>query len=207
MSALISSAASCHSLASPASPRARAACAPRCAADQHMSFENVKCLTCPRTSQMLQSGSRQHFTPPSPSDAPVGSPSLFQRAPPLPLDHRPHPVVQPLPAAQPDLDGLENGAPHVVLRLRVGRVPGPDRPRALVTGQMVEDLLGEIPLAVHAVDDLELVVALGEIGEEPEEIIGLPVEAKRVEAPEREARVAEPAVPVIPVALPAGFLR
>ena len=42
--------------------------------------------------------------------------------------------------------------------------------------------------------------------DEVEEVVGLPVEAERVEAPEHERRVADPRVAVVPVALAAGRL-
>ena len=48
---------------------------------------------------------------------------------------------------------------------------------------------------------------LGDVGEEVEEVVGLPVEPERVEAPEHERGVAEPRVAVVPVALAARRLR
>jgi hypothetical protein len=72
---------------------------------------------------------------------------------------------------------------------------------------MLEDLLTQVPFAVHPVDHLDLVVALGEIGQEPEEVVGFPVEAERVQAPQGERGVAQPAVTVVPVALAARDLR
>ena len=61
MSALISSAADCQRAAISSSSRISASRAPRSAATQHMSFEEVKCLGSPRISQIPRSGSR-HFS-------------------------------------------------------------------------------------------------------------------------------------------------
>ena len=47
---------------------------------------------------------------------------------------------------------------------------------------------------------------LGDVGDEVEEVVGLPVEAERVEAPEHEGGVADPGVAVVPVALAARRL-
>ena len=105
-----------------------------------------------------------------------------------------------------DVDRVEHRAPHVVLALVVGAVADAHRPGAVVAVQVVEDALVEVALAVDAVHDLELVVALGDVGDEAEEVVGLPVEAEGVEAPQRERGVADPAVAVVPVALAAGRL-
>ena len=45
-----------------------------------------------------------------------------------------------------------------------------------------------------------------EVGDELHEVVGLPVEAERVQPPQRERRVAHPAVAVVPVALATGRL-
>ena len=134
-------------------------------------------------------------------DAQVRFPPVLQRRLHLAAHHRPDPAVQPLPAAQPDVDGLQHGAPHVVLALGVGLVADPHRPGPVVPGELVEDPLAEHPLAVHPVHHLDLVVPLGDVSQEPEEVVGLPVEAERVQAPQGERGVAQPAVPVVPVAL------
>ena len=47
---------------------------------------------------------------------------------------------------------------------------------------------------------------LRRVGDEVEEVVGLPVEAERVEAPQHERGVADPGVAVVPVALAAGRL-
>ena len=67
-------------------------------------------------------------------------------------------------------------------------------------------MLLELALAADAVHDLEVLLALGDVGDEVEEVVGLPVEAERVERPQHERRVADPAVAVVPVALAARRL-
>jgi hypothetical protein len=46
---------------------------------------------------------------------------------------------------------------------------------------MVEHQLVEVPLAVDPVDDLEVVVALREVGDVVEEVVRLPLVAERVQ--------------------------
>src|SRR6185312_17556573 len=63
-------------------------------------------------------------------------------------------------------------------------------------------------LALHPVHHLEGPVAAATgIREEVEEVVGLVVEAERVEAPEPERGVADPGVAVVPVASAARRLR
>ena len=120
---------------------------------------------------------------------------------------RPDPLRQVVARLGVQVERVEHGAPHVVLVLVVGAVAHPHRPGALVAGQVVERLLHQLGLAVDPVHDLELaLLGLGHVGDEVEEVVGLPVEAQRVEAPEREGGVADPAVAVVPVALAAGRL-
>ena len=72
---------------------------------------------------------------------------------------------------------------------------------------MIEFELLEFAFAADAVHDLDLVVALGDVGDEGEEVQRLPVEAQRVQAPQRERGVADPGVAVVVVPLPTGGLR
>ncbi len=105
------------------------------------------------------------------------------------------------------VDRVEQRAPDVVLLLVVGAVADPHRPRALVAGQVVEALLGEPGLAVDPVHDLQdALLPLGHVGDEVEEVVGLPVEAERVEPPQHERGVANPREAVVPVALAARTL-
>ncbi len=88
-----------------------------------------------------------------------------------------------------------------MLLLLVGGVAGPDRPGALIAGQVGQRLLGQLVLAAHAVHDLEgLAIAAG-IGDEIEEVVGLAVESQRVETPQGKGGVAHPGIAIVPVAL------
>src|SRR4029077_869076 len=58
-----------------------------------------------------------------------------------------------------------------------------------------------------AVDDLQVTpVAFDQVAEERDVVVGLPLKAEGVQAPQRERRVAHPGVPVVPVTLPARRL-
>src|SRR5205809_1865747 len=61
-------------------------------------------------------------------------------------------------------------------------------------------------LAADAVHDLQILLLSRDVRDEVEEIIGLAVEAQRVEAPQHEGAVADPRVAVVPVALAADGL-
>ena len=121
-------------------------------------------------------------------------------------EDRPDPLVEAVARLRVEVDRVEHRAPHVVLALPVGGVADADRPRPLVAGEVVEGLLLRHRLAVDAVHDLEVASSLGDVGDEMEVVVRLPVEAERVEAPQRERRVADPAVAVVPVALAARRL-
>ena len=99
------------------------------------------------------------------------------------------------------IHGVEQRAPHIVLRLPVGRVTVADGLCTLVAAEMIEHLFVEGALATDAVHHLQIPFIAGNVGDELEEIVRLPIEAKRVQPPEHERRVADPAVAVIPVAL------
>ena len=64
----------------------------------------------------------------------------------------------------------------------------------------------EVDPVVDRVQHLERRAVADLIGDEVEEAVRLVVEAERVQAPQRERRVAHPAVPVVPVPFPAGRL-
>ena len=100
------------------------------------------------------------------------------------------------------VDRVQQRAPDVVLLLLVGGVADPHRPRAARSprgGRAI--VLVELALAVEAVHDLQLLLAGGDVGDEVEEVVGLPLEAQRQQRPQHERRVADPAVAVVPVAL------
>src|SRR5665811_1166917 len=72
---------------------------------------------------------------------------------------------------------------------------------------MIELLFLELALAPDPIHDLELtLLGLSDIGDEVEEVVRLVVEPERVEGPEHERRVANPAVAIVPVAVPARAL-
>ena len=80
--------------------------------------------------------------------------------------------------------------------------PGPG-----VAGQVVAGRLGQVAPAVDPVHDLQAaVVDRLELGDELDELVGLPVEVEEVQRLQRERRVAHPRVAVVPVALAARGL-
>ncbi len=134
--------------------------------------------------------------------APVGQRRLDLRA-----QDRPHALGQMVARLGVEVDGVEHRAPDVVLGLRVGGVADAHGPRVLEAREVVERLLGQVGAPVDPVHDLQVARGrLGHVGDEVEEVVRLPVEAERVQAPERERRVADPREAVVPVALPAGRL-
>ena len=110
-----------------------------------------------------------------------------------------------------DVDRVEQGAVDVVLALVVRTVPDPNRLGSFVAAQSVEGRLGQVPLAVDPVHDLQpgmvvLEALLVDVREPAHEVSRLVIERERVEGPEREGRVADPGVAVVPVALAARRL-
>ena len=141
-------------------------------------------------------------------DAAVRLAPVLERVLDLMLGHLPDPVIEPVPRPCVQVQGVEHRAPHVVLPLAVRGVADPDRPGALVSLQVLEHELVDVAPAVDAVDDLDVAaVALDHVGEEREVVAGLPLEAEREQAPERERRVPDPAVAVVPVPLAPRRLR
>ena len=140
----------------------------------------------PRASQMPWSGSRQ----------------TLRRALGLRLDDRPQPPRQPLAAAGVQQDRVESGAEDVVLALVEGAVADAHRARAGVAGEIVARGLGQVAAPVDPVHDLQRAVLVAlEVGDELHELLGLPVEVQVVQRLQREGRVAQPRVAVVPVAL------
>ena len=144
--------------------------------------------------------------PPHLPDALIGFVPMGQRRIDLALEHGPPPVVETLTGSGVEIHGVQEHAPHVVLALIPGAVADPDRTSAVIARQVIQGLLGELPLPADAVHDLQVGVPLGHVRDEVEEVVGLAVKAQRVEAPQHERRVAQPAVAVVVVALPAGRL-
>jgi hypothetical protein len=88
------------------------------------------------------------------------------------------------------VERIEDGPENVVLALFVGAVADADRTRALVAGQVVERLLGEVALPADSVHDLQRAVAVAlEVSHVLDEVVGLPAQTERAEAPQRERGV------------------
>ena len=62
-------------------------------------------------------------------------------------------------------------------------------------------------LAADAIHDLQVLLAGRDVGYEVEEVVRLARESERVEAPQHEGAVADPRVPVVPVAFATDGLR
>ena len=97
--------------------------------------------------------------------------------------------------------GLDHGAPHVMLPLPVRVVADSYRPCSIVSTDVVQHALLQVRFAVDAVHDLQLLIAFSHVGEKIEVVVRFPVEPQRVQRPQREWRIADPAVAIVPVAL------
>ena len=139
-------------------------------------------------------------------DARVRLAPVLERLAHLLVEDRPDPVVEVVDRPGVQVDRVQQGTPHVVLLLGVRRVADPHRSGVGVPRQVVEGFLGQVTLAPDAVHDLQVVVTLGEVGDEREEVDRLPVEAQGVHPPQRERRVADPAESVVVVAVAARRL-
>ena len=124
---------------------------------------------------------------------------------------------------KPVLTDVLAGVDDLVVELRSGAyaelapVPGavtvqvlserPDGTRAVVAGQVVEGVLGQLSLAADPVHDLEpSLLRLRDVGDEVEEVVRLPVQPESLECRQRSNGVANPGVAVVPVAhAPWGF--
>ncbi len=99
-------------------------------------------------------------------------------------------------------------AEHVGLPLGDRAVADPHGGRAGVPGQVVERPLGQVAAAVHGVHDLQVLRVAGDRAQQPAAPQpGLVVVAGLQQRLEGQRRVAQPAVPVVPVALAAELLR
>ena len=125
----------------------------------------------------------------------------------LRLDDRPQPARETLAPARVQEDRVERGAEDVVLPLVEGAVADPHRARSCVAGEVVERRLRQVAPPVDPVHDLQRAVLVRlDVGDELHELVGLPVEVQVVERLQRERRVADPRVAVVPVALAARRL-
>ena len=68
-------------------------------------------------------------------------------------------------------------------------------------------MLGQLPLAADPVHDLQVGLLLGQVGQEVVEVVGVLVQPERVQGPQHERGIAQPAEPVVVVALAAGGFR
>ena len=113
---------------------------------------------------------------------------------------------------EPHVTGLvqrvEHLAVHVELELAVGGVADPHRRRSLVARQPADLVLAEAALAGGAVHDLQLRGIAGDRAQQPvaerARLVGVARAHQRVD---RERRVAQPAVAVVPVADAADATR
>ena len=136
-------------------------------------------------------------------DALVGLLPDLLRALHLVGEHRPQALGDVVALLGVQVHRVEHRAEHVVLALVVGAVADAHRARAFVALEVLERRLLQVPLARDPVHDLQraILVAL-QVGHVLDEVVGLPVQPERVQAPQRERGVAHPAVAVVPVAFP-----
>ena len=144
-------------------------------------------------------------------DATVGLTPVRDRLLHLFLQHGPQGFRDLLAGFGVQVERVQNRAPDVVLHLVVGAIANPHRARVVVAGQMVEFLFDQAALTAHAVHHLKrmalIAVGAGHVGDERKEVVGLAIQAQGVEPPQRECRVANPGVAVVPVAFAARRLR
>ena len=155
-------------------------------------FECVKWRRGPRTSQMPSSGW---------SHAPSRKSSSVRCS-----DHAWSSAIEAVHARL--MQHVHHLAVHVELELLVRRVADAHRARARVAGEPRQLVLGDAALPADAVEDLRLRRIAGDRAQQPvaprARLVGETGVEQRVE---RERRVAQPAVAVVPVALAADPLR
>ena len=121
--------------------------------------------------------------------------------------HRPQALGYVVALLGVQVDRVQHGAEHVVLALVVGAVADAHGRRALIAAEVIERRLGEVFLAADAVHDLQRAVLVArDFGDVLDEVVCLPIQAERMQRPQRERCVAHPAVAVVPVALAARRL-
>ena len=137
-------------------------------------------------------------------DAAVGLAPVLDRLLDLLLEYRPQRLRNLLAGPGVQIHRVQHRTPDVVLLLVVGAVADPHRTGIVVSGQVAQLLLDQAALAADAIHHLKLmaliVVRAGHVGDEREEVVGLAIETQCVQAPERERRIADPGVAVVPVA-------
>ena len=185
MSARISSAIACHSLGSSliAAPFGQ----PRAAIHRHPAHQLRGDVVAGLAARL--------------PDPLVGLPPRRRGALDLVGEHRPQALGDVVALLGVQVDRVEHRPVDVVLALVVGAVADAHRARALVALEVVERRLLEVLLALDPVHDLQRAVLVARhVGDVLDEVVGLPVEAERVQRPQRERGVAHPAVAVVPVA-------
>src|SRR5919106_6294181 len=125
-----------------------------------------------------------------------------------PLADAPHALAQERPqvgldrAARsgPQVCRVQDLAVHVELELPRRGVSDPYRSGSAIPLEVVELDLGQQPLTADAVQDLEVVGPPGGgSGEPADEVLRLGRVAEELERVQRERRVSEPAIPVVPI--------
>ena len=148
-----------------------------------MIFDEVKCLGSPRTSQMPRSGSFQFLIAASTNRVRiVHNRSSTRSRDPL-WTH-----TESRMAPQTSCCFWSN-AP---LPMRTGR-------ECWYPSRWSSSPLLQLALPADPVHDLHVVADPGDVGDEREEVVGLPVEPEPGHRPEGERRVADPGVAVVPV--------
>ena len=95
-----------------------------------------------------------------------------------------------------------------MLLLVEGAVADAHRRGVVISGQVIQFRLVQVPLPADAVHDLQVVrVVAADIVDEEEEVVGLTVEAEGVQPPQGEGGVPDPRVSVIPVPFPPRGFR
>ncbi|COX31822.1 Uncharacterised protein [Mycobacterium tuberculosis] len=98
-----------------------------------------------------------------------------------------------------------------MLALVVGAVADAHRAGMIVAGQMVQLRFDQAAFTAHPVHHLQrmafVVVGAGHVGDERKEVVGFPVQSQGVEPPQREGRVANPGIAVVPVAFASRGFR
>ena len=92
-------------------------------------------------------------------DPGIGLAPVLQRLADLLVQDRPDAVVEAVGCLEVQVDRVEQGAPDIVLLLRVRGVPDPHWTRVGISRQVVELVLGELLLAPDAVHDLDVVLS------------------------------------------------
>src|SRR6266480_5533289 len=124
------------------------------------------------------------------------------------LDHVPQLGGDEATLALVDGHAVDHRAEDLELPLAGGAVADAHRPRAFEASQVLEERFGEVRVAVDAIQDLHReVVVVGAVADPVDEVDGLLRETRAKEGGDPIRRVAEPAVPVIPIAIPARVFR